>query len=205
MDHKPMYVASVGDRGCQQKKEKKMKDEGKRLVKPSIIYIRTPVSLWFISINMMSMLLSFGFLLTPYFHVVYLTISNSIIWPPHLSVTMPCSISVFWCHSFTLDLNITWNLCFSEIATTDNCISDHLLPSFQLTHFNSPLSFLPIHQPFLSWVSFYPEYIAHILNSLDSWSFHWSYLAKPRSWMNPLSACSNFFLVINSYPFTLSR
>ena len=75
-----MYVASVGDRGSvSKKKEKKMKDEGKRLVRPSIIYFRTPVSLWFISINMMLMLLSFGFLLTPYFYVVYLTISNSII------------------------------------------------------------------------------------------------------------------------------
>ena len=131
-----------------------MKDEARLSVRPSIIYIRIPVSLQFISINVMLMLFSFGFLLTPYFCVDYLTIDNSIIWPPHLSVTIRYSISVFQCHSFTLDLNITRNFSFSEIATTDNCLSDHLLPSFQLTHFNSPLSFLPIQQPFLSWVSF---------------------------------------------------
>ena len=114
--------------------------------------------------------------------------------------------ALFHCHSFTMDLNITWNFSFSEIATTDNWPSGHVLPSsFQLTHFPPPLSFLPIHQQLLSWVSSYPEYIAHIVNSLDPWSFHWSYLAKPQSWMNPLSVCSNFFLVFNSHPFTVSR
>ena len=80
MYHKPMYVTSAEDRGSvTKKKKKKMKDEARLSVRPSIIYIRIPVSLQFISINVMLMLFSFGFLLTPYFCVDYLTIDNSII------------------------------------------------------------------------------------------------------------------------------
>ena len=155
------------------------------------------------------MLFPFGFLLIPpqalktsasvslSFSVAHLTTDHSVLWIPHVPVTIPIP-SLFCSHSFTLDLDITRNCSFSKITPILNCPSDHSLPSFQLTHFTPLLSFLPIQQPFLSWVSSYPEYVAHISQLL------WPVVIPVMLFSKTLildQSC--YLLVFNSYPFTL--
>lgn len=95
---------------------------------------------------------------------------------------------------YHLNLLLLLNNIYTQLSP------DHILPSFQPTHFTPPLSFLLSQQPVLSRVSSFPEYIACISKLLRSLFFHWSYLAKPQSWMNLIHSVKFFSLSLIPTP-----